>query len=168
MKTRILHADYKIYREYYTGDGRIDILIEDKINKFVIVIENKMLSNVAVKEQRERDSVSKTQLSNYVKFISKNYKEFEVFYILLSFYPQKEEHIGNFIQADYKLLLTVLEEIKTENNIALEYKLLLVSMIKHRFDKQWLLELSNGFEKKKYDLNTLELATNFLSYDSTN
>jgi hypothetical protein len=69
----ILEKEYEIYREYLTNKGRIDLLIEDTKNKFVIVIENKIYADVAVKEVSEEGEIIETQLDNYDDYIDKNY-----------------------------------------------------------------------------------------------
>jgi Holliday junction resolvase-like predicted endonuclease len=159
----ILKANYEIHREFSTKTGRIDILIEDKKNNFVIVIENKLLASISIKEYNEDNTISKTQLHNYINYISAKYKEYKTCYILLSLEPETEIELGEFIQADYSLLLSILKSIETENNIANEYKALLKSITNYKYDKEWLIELSNNFKNNRHigSLNTFELANKY-------
>lgn len=79
----LLKRTYTVYREYSTKNGRIDLLIEDRKNKFVIVIENKLLANISKKEYSVEEKVTRTQLHNYTDYVSKNYKGYNQTFILL-------------------------------------------------------------------------------------
>lgn len=161
----LLKKTYTVYREYSTKNGRIDLLIEDRKNKFVIVIENKLLANISLKEYSEEEKVTKTQLHNYTDYVSKNYKGFSQTFILLSMYPNYEIDINNFIQSDYAILYDILKDVNSENSIIKEYRCLLKSLINYEFDKEWIIEYRNKIlENKKINLlNTFELVNKYIA-----
>lgn len=161
----LLKKTYTIFREYPTKNGRIDLLIEDRKNKFVIVIENKLLANISIKEYSEEEKVTKTQLDNYTDYVTKNYKGFSQTFILLSMYPNYEIDINNFIQSDYVILYDILKEVNSENSIIKEYRCLLKSLINYEFDKEWIIEYSNKIlENKQINLlNTFELVNKYIA-----
>jgi hypothetical protein len=159
----IMKSNYEIHREFFTKTGRIDLLIEDKKNNFVIVIENKVLASIAVKEYSEDKTISKTQLHNYSNFITANYSNFHSSFILLSLYPDTTSELEQFKQTDYTALLEILNETVTDNNIVNDYKILLKSLTNYLYDKEWLIELNNKFKRKSkiYTLNTFEIANKY-------
>jgi hypothetical protein len=159
----ILKSNYEIHREFFTKTGRIDLLIEDKKNNFVIVIENKILANIAVKEYSDDNTISKTQLDNYVDYISTNYVGYKSFFILLSLYPSNEIELEKFIQTEYKILLEILNEIKTYNNIVCDYKILLKSITNYKYNKEELLEFNKKFKNrdKINSLNSFEIINTY-------
>ena len=163
LKNLILKGNYNIHREFFTENGRIDLLIEDKKNNFIIVIENKILADIAIKEYSEDNTISRTQLDNYTNFISSKYFNYKICYILLSLYPDAYINTGKFMQTDYETLFAILNNIKTENNIIKEYKVLLKSLINFQYDKEWLIELNNKLQSKKKinSLNTFEIANRY-------
>lgn len=63
-------------------DGRIDILIEDENN--VIVIENKIKSDINGKVMNENNEILKTQLNNYITYINQTYKNYTPHYFIFS------------------------------------------------------------------------------------
>jgi len=159
----IMKSNYEIHREFFAKTGRIDILIVDKKNNFVIVIENKVLASIAIKEYFEDNTISKTQLHNYSKFISSNYFGFKSCFILLSLYPDTTTELEQFIQTDYNSFLEILNEIDTDNNIVNDYKILLKSITNYQYDKEWLIELNNKLKRKAIvdSLNTFEIANKY-------
>lgn len=167
----ILESNYEIHREFFiraerTEDsGRIDLLIEDRKNKFVVVIENKILAEIAVKEYSEDNEITKTQLHNYSKYISMHYSGYKSCFILLSL-NKEDINLENFQQIDYKNLLELLNTIDSDNNIVNDYKILLQSItnLDDNYDKEWLLDLKNKLNtnlKTKPSLNTFEIANKY-------
>ncbi|MGB3948497.1 MAG: PD-(D/E)XK nuclease family protein [Bacteroidia bacterium] len=165
LSQSILDSNYEIYREFYTKNGRIDLLIEDHKNKFIIVIENKILSNVAIKEYSEDRRVLVTQLDNYRNYVQENYSNYKTCFILLSLNEEEGVETKPFIKTNYKLVLEILDMLETSNNIVVDYKTLLNSIIYDqygRYGKEWLLELHNKIKnKKRISLNTLEIANKY-------
>lgn len=160
----ILKKEYEIIREFNTSDnrGRIDLLITDEINKFVIVIENKILADIGVKEQSEEGNITKTQLHLYEEYVLENiaYKEYKKCFILLSFKSvSAETDLSKFEIAKYEDLLNIIDKIESRNNILIEYKKLLTSLIKGTYDKEELIdlisEIRNGGEPDIYDLELI-------------
>jgi len=156
---------YEISREFPVKDGRIDLLILDITNKFVIVIENKLLASVSVKTSGEESSfeLNKTQLTNYIHFINLKYPNFKKAFILLSYLAiDNPEKYLPFISANYNLLSQVLDEFNFSNdNIFIEYKLLLKSL--GNFNPKELKSLRRNYLStlrgeniSNYNLNSIE------------
>jgi len=156
---------YEISREFPVKDGRIDLLILDITNKFVIVIENKLLASVSVKTSGEESSfeLNKTQLTNYIHFINLKYPNFKKAFILLSYLAiDNPEKYLPFISANYNLLSQVLDEFNFSNdNIFIEYKLLLKSL--GNFNPKELKSLRRNYLStlrgeniSNYSLNSIE------------
>lgn len=86
----------EIFKEKYIGEktkdsgGRIDILIEDKINNSAIIIENKIYA-------REQEN----QLLRYNNFGSKHYKKFLLLYLTLEGNDASDISIGNENNVEY-------------------------------------------------------------------
>jgi len=151
----ILTKNYEIIREHSTDERkRIDLLILDKQNEMVIVIENKILSDVA-----ERDSDDelfeerKTQLDDYRKDIEKKYPTFQKAFILLSF-KEIERDYPPYKICDYKYLFEILHEVKIDNNILSEYELLLHSLV-NGYNKQEIIEHVDNIDQIN-NLTTLQ------------
>lgn len=139
---------YTVEREYSVDNGRIDLFIKDEPNKFVVVIENKILSPISIKESDENDdsTISKTQLTNYYKAINHRFpsKTYKQAFILLSYSEiEKPEKYLPFIFTNYSILSDVLKSIKTNDNIMNEYHSLLDSLGK--FSPEELLNLKRDF-----------------------
>lgn len=98
----------------------IDLLITDNNKKWLIVIENKINSEVS-KNKNGRG----TQLDSYYKYI-KNDSRFKSFenkvYILLSHTDNREYIKNEWIYADYyKVFSSILENCDTNNAIQIDY-----------------------------------------------
>lgn len=169
ITSSIENCTYSTERESPTKDGRIDLLIVDDLEKFVIVIENKILSNI-IKKNGENDFeakenqqiVTKTQLTNYKQHVSKKYSDYNTLFILLS-YTSQDILDDDFVFLNYEFLYEVLKKIEFYDNVLFEYKLLLESLLNIRIDKLAALELGYKFfigKPKKlptfYELNTIK------------
>ena len=154
---------YETVREKSTGNGRMDLFIKDDTQKFVVMIENKILSSVIEKETVDGDedeTVTRTQLTNYKEYINKEYPNYTVLLILLSF-KQQELTDADYEFADYKMINEVLNEIDEQDNVLSEYKILLNTLLNNKINKVAALELGyqlfNNQEKSKPSLYELEL-----------
>ncbi|MBC7587508.1 MAG: PD-(D/E)XK nuclease family protein [Chitinophagaceae bacterium] len=157
------YCTYRTEREKSISNGRMDLLIEDNTQKFVVMIENKILSSVIEKESEENEeeeTITRTQLTNYKEYIRKEYPKHIVLLVLLSF-KQQELINDDFVFADYKMVNEVLNEVDEEDNILSEYKILLNSLLSNKIDKVAALELGyqlfNDQQKSKPSLYELEM-----------
>jgi|ERR1035437_1024238 hypothetical protein len=164
ISTNLTKKNYKVFREHPTENGRIDILISDDINKFNIVIENKLLANISVKEMNEKKEVTKTQLDDYYDFINKKFKEYKNLFFLLSYYTHDDE-INNYEKINYETIYSAIKDIYSEDVVLSEYKSLLTSLITG-IDKQ---EISSALQKVKANssilLNSIEKLNKIISYE---
>lgn len=123
LTDKLRTKNYRIYREKSTSSGRMDLFIVDKVHKFAIVIENKVLANVALKESEEPE-IEKTQLTDYVNYLNEYYQGFDKEYILLSFRkPHKEFFPFRF--KSYESLSAIVEKLSSRDPILTQYRLLL-------------------------------------------
>jgi hypothetical protein len=159
------NKSYKVIREYPTEKGRIDILITDKQNKFNIIIENKLLAEISVKEINEKNEVTKTQLDDYYDYINGKFEGYQNLFLLLSYYSYDEE-INNYFKINYETVYLSLKNIKTDDVILSEYKSLLTSLLTG-VDKNMI---SLSIQKLKNDLpielNTIEKLNKIISYET--
>ena len=165
LKQKLLSRRYKIFREFHTGNGRIDLLIRDEFNKLIIVIENKVFANIGAKDFDEEKNVTSTQLDLYKNYFLKNdkYKNWDKVFILLSYKDIEDFNDTNFELINYETLFKVLNKVNFKDNIVKDYLILLHSLTKNIYDKSWLIEQSNFIKSKKgnINLNTLETINNF-------
>lgn len=155
---KIKQKKYIIEREKSTGKGRIDILIYDKENEFVIVIENKLLASISLAKGEIEGDVSLTQLNNYKEYIENTFKNYQKLYIILS-YRLIDNVYAPFEVASYQYLYEVIKAIDLPNVILEEYKLLLHSIINNINNKEWLIETASNIlnnKDKQVSFNTLE------------
>lgn len=154
LSENILKRNYTIEREWVIEKGRIDLFIEDKINRFLIIIENKLLATVANKTE-ENDSVTKTQLTNYQEYANTSfYDGYTKVFILLS-YRKLEEEYPPFVKVDYEYLNDViLKDNDSSDQILNDYKILLHSLSSP--DKISLRKNLYKINNNK-DLNTINL-----------
>ena len=107
--------DIDIYRE----KDNIDLLLVDKNNKTVIVVENKVWA-----------SESEEQLAKYEKIIEKNdnYKNYEKFYIFLT--PNLDiASDEKWLLADYKMIRDAILHTKKEASLSAKTEIVLDSYI---------------------------------------
>lgn len=150
----ILKMNYTIEREFKIEKGRIDLFIVDKINNFLIIIENKILAGVADKTG-ENDGVAQTQLTIYQEYTNKNiYNAYDKVFIVLS-YRKLDKEYPPFIKVDYEYLNdVVLKDKESSDQVLNDYKILLHSISsnnKVRLRKD-LYKINNN-----KDLNTINL-----------
>ncbi len=163
----IKKRNYKIEREYSCKNGRIDLFIKDDTNKFVVVIENKILSPVSSKDSEDDGSASinKTQLTNYYKSINKRFpsRTYKQAYILLSYSEiEDSDKYLPFHFTDYSNLIEILNShSNSDDNILIEYRLLLNTLKK--FNPEELLNLKRDSSSylysgkiKNQSLNSIE------------
>ena len=159
----IRKKNYYIYREYSVKNGRMDILILDTVNKFAIVIENKLLASVSEKEQLEEDEgINKTQLDLYLDHITKFHASYQKLFILLSYKkvdPPDKYH--PFVSVDYNLLYQIINHFEIDDNILIEYKLLLRAITTNIYSAEkelfrQIYSLSQNSNSKIQNLNSLE------------
>lgn len=155
--SKVRDNKYQIQREVSTGDGRIDLLIFDNTNKFVIVIENKLLSTVSKYEIiAEDEAIIKTQLDKYENYINSFYSDYDKVFILLSFINQQVDYYP-FISADYENIYTVLTIVDSDDQIIDEYRLLLHSLINNIIDKESLIKSAKALNTNAIiSLNRIE------------
>jgi hypothetical protein len=132
IKESILRKKYFIKREKLVkvGNkrGHIDLFIFDEINKFTITIENKIHAGIASFEQEEKDD-AKSQLDLYYKYVSKKYKRYNNYFMLLTFQPL-EIDVASFQLVELKDMYEILMKYNVDDNILKEYKLMLFAMIR--------------------------------------
>ncbi len=126
LSKKILEETYTTYREYRISNGRIDLFILDSKEKFVIVIENKILAGIG--ESFDEDEIKVTQLEKYEKWCEENYTEYIRLYILLNF-SNPDYKISLFDRISYKQVYDILKILKSDDNIFDEYLLLLDSLL---------------------------------------
>lgn len=165
LKAKLFSKKYKIEREFHTGKGRIDLLIKDDINKFIIVIENKVYAGIAEKDFDEEKNVTATQLDLYKNYFTNKdkYENYDKVFILLSYKDIEEFEDNLFELVNYDTLFKILNQVNFQDTIAKDYLILLYGLTKNIHDKNWLIEQSNYIksEKGNLNLNVLETINNF-------
>jgi len=117
--------DVNVYREYNFNEyGRIDILIEDQGNEFLILIENKLYSKEG-KNQTNRYWEAINQ-----KFDASKYPDKNRLLIFLSPDGLNAEN-ENFINISYQVLIDTVNELIKENNMPIETKRILANYMKN-------------------------------------
>lgn len=158
------NKNYNVFREVFTGKGRIDLLINDNKNKFNIVIENKLLSDISVKEYYD-SKASKTQLDEYCEYINLKYSDYTNVFLFLSYYDLDSELI-NYEKITYDLIFKILKNISSNDIIYSEY-LSLLSTIIHGIDKQQINQLLNKIENnQEINLNSIEILNKLIDYEN--
>ncbi|MCG9909916.1 MAG: PD-(D/E)XK nuclease family protein [Flavobacteriales bacterium] len=148
ISDNLIKKNYKVLREYPTEKGRIDILITDKINKFNIVIENKLLAEITVKEINEKSEITKTQLDDYYEYINSKFPDYKNLFFLLSYYSYEEELI-NYEAINYETVYLALKTTTSDDVVLTEYKSLLTSLL-------------TGIDKRSISLSIQKVRNNFL------
>jgi len=122
LQSYIYLAEKKRELNIYREKDNIDLLIEDKQNKVVIVIENKVNS----KE-------SKDQLKKYAEKIDKTYKGYRQYFVYLTKRGDKTETAGdnnNWMIRSYQDIVDIIEEIlKRDNELSLKTIMILENYI---------------------------------------
>ena len=153
---------YTIEREKSVGNGRMDIFISDPVQKFLIVIENKIYAEVGRRDAVDETERPITQLKIYRNFVEHNYKSYKKLFILLSYTPIEEDH-SPFIFTDYKNLYTILNSTTTDDTIVEQYKLLLHSLVHNITNKRATFEKIKSVQTNNdMDLNALEIINGVL------
>lgn len=136
LSSKIFKRTYTLSREFSIPNGRLDILIKDEEEKFIIIIENKLLAAIGSKfigkagetENLDEDRVSITQLQIYEEWCNATYPAYSKFFILLNLATETEISTA-FNNVSYTQLFNVLKNCKTEDNILEDYVLLLDSIL---------------------------------------
>lgn len=128
---KIKKKTYTVEREFHIRNnnysGRIDLFIKDSTEKFVIIIENKVLAEIGLETNRENEDETKiTQLEKYKAWCEKEYFEYSRLYLLLSFNNLDDI---SYEQISYEQLYDNLKKVKYRDNILNEYLLLLKSIL---------------------------------------
>jgi hypothetical protein len=108
--------------------GRIDLFIFDEKEKFIIIIENKILSEIGEKLLNEENSSLINQLEKYQNWCKETYINYTKLFILLNF-QNTDEDVFSFEKVSYKQLYDNLKKINSTDNIFDEYLLLLNSVL---------------------------------------
>lgn len=127
LAARLQRGRYTVEREKSANGGRIDLFIQDREHKTVLVLENKVLATVGERYDPEDTEVTISQLETYKRYVTKNYPDWSRYYLLLS-YQAIEHDIAPFIFADYKTLEASLSGIDIPDPILSEYRLLLYAL----------------------------------------
>ena len=110
--------DITIYRE----KDNIDLLIVDKTNKIIFVIENKVYANERV------DGDDGGQLVKYEKNINKNYKDYDKYHIFLTIDLQKPSQ-ESWLVANHQMVADVIENILNTKELTQKSKIVLESYV---------------------------------------
>jgi hypothetical protein len=125
---KVAKRTYTVEREYRIPSGRIDLFILDESQKFVIIIENKILSGIGEIIGKDENLGTSNQLKKYEDWCKKNYVNYSYLFILLN-YSNNEENIYSFEKISYKQLYSFLQEFKSNDNVFEEYLRLLNSIL---------------------------------------
>lgn len=129
----IRECHYHISIEYHTHTNRkrdlcnkrVDLIIEDNINQWVIVIENKVFSHVHADSKSGRD-----QLAIYADYCQHSFPDYKKQYILLSHCDNKSYALKNdWIYADYYIVMKSLLKYGVKNGIVRDYLQTLYSLL---------------------------------------
>ena len=117
--------EVNVYREYnFSEYGRIDILIEDMDNNFLILLENKLYSKEG-KNQTNRYWEAANKKFDPTKYSDKNR-------ILLFLSPDGlNAENENFINISYQVLVDTVKELLEENNMPSETHRILTNYMKN-------------------------------------
>ncbi len=133
LSKKIFKKSYTVYREHKisTGkmSGRIDLFILDEKEKYVIIIENKILAEIGETIDEDENSIKVTQLEKYEKWCKETYPNYTRLYILLN-YSNNANDTSLFEKISYKQLYDSLTtDLKFTDNILEDYLLLLKSLL---------------------------------------
>lgn len=168
IEENLLKKKYSITREFFVGNGRIDLLIKDETNKFVIVIENKVLANISSKKFEDdiENTIIKSQLDLYREYFNRSkFQNWEKIFFLISYKNIDNFEDTNFEFLDYKTLYTILKKVQTSDNIWKEYLTLLHCLTNRIYDKHWLIIESRKIinNEKNINLNIFETIKYFIN-----
>ena len=86
---KIIKKSYSVYREHKISigkmSGRIDLFILDEKEKYVIIIENKILAEIGETIDEDDNSIKVKQLEKYEKWSRETYPNYTRLYILLNY-----------------------------------------------------------------------------------
>ncbi len=130
---KILKKSYTVYREHKISigkmSGRIDLFILDEKEKYVIIIENKILAEIGETIDEDENSIKVTQLEKYEKWCKETYPNYTRLYILLN-YSNNASDTSLFEKISYAQLYDSLTtDLKFTDNILEDYLLLLNSLL---------------------------------------
>ncbi len=152
--SKIKKRKYTLHREFPVSinsrKGRIDLLIKDSINKFVIVVENKIFASVSI------DDEDYSQLDLYRDFVNKHYSTYSRVFIIIS-HREIDRNFNNYVIGNYNDLYTILKKYDIDDNILIDYKMLLYSINNNIDNKKEIVRRVNSIKNNKIkSLNTLE------------
>lgn len=146
---------YDITVEYHTRSSRkkdlcnkrVDLLVEDPVNRWVIAIENKIFSHV------HSDSKSgRNQLEIYADHCQRNFPDYKKRHILLSHCDNETYALkNNWAYADYYTVMKSLLKYGKENGVARDYLQTLYSLL---------------FNGEQFDTRTYHEGTSLCQYYS--
>jgi len=118
----ISRRNYNIYREEPTkglkngnDKKRIDLLVVDDKNKWCIVIENKINSEVHYRNKY-------SQLDPYYSYCEKRYKGYDKIYILLSYNTKNQNYVkGDWIYVNYYRVFKSLLKYYSKDSLIRDY-----------------------------------------------
>lgn len=109
------YSDLEVYREYTIDNGRrIDILMESRNNKVILIIENKIWSG-------EGDN----QLEDYKKYIDEKYIDYSRIFLYLTPEKERKEKYKGYTHITYNTIYKIINNILHDNQIKLEIRALL-------------------------------------------
>lgn len=150
---------YLVEREKAFASGRIDLLISDAKNRFVVLIENKVFSPVRLRDPSREGEVTNTQLDEYRAYIDRTYKGYRKIFTLLS-YIEPDDPPGDFVCVDYRNLYRCLAGLNVKDVVLSEYRLLLLAVLERGVSKELLMSLLDrdvgSLRFSRFFLNDLE------------
>lgn len=109
------YSDLEVYREYTIDNcRRIDILMESRNNKVILIIENKIWSG-------EGDN----QLEDYKKYIDEKYIDYSRIFLYLTPENEIKEKYKDYTHITYNTIYKIINNILHDNQIKLEIRALL-------------------------------------------
>lgn len=109
------YSDLEVYREYTIDNcRRIDILMESRNNKVILIIENKIWSG-------EGDN----QLEDYKKYIDEKYIDYSRIFLYLTPEKERKEKYKGYTHITYNTIYKIINNILHDNQIKLEIRALL-------------------------------------------
>lgn len=165
ISDNLIKKNYKVLREYPTEKGRIDILITDKVNKFNIVIENKLLAEISVKEINDKNEITKTQLDDYYEYINSKFPDYKNLFFLLSYYSYEEELI-NYEAINYETIYLALKTTTSDDVVLNEYKSLLTSLLTGIDKRSISLSIQKVKNNFPIELNSIEKLNKIITYET--
>ena len=109
------YSDLEVYREYTIDNGRrIDILMESRNNKVIIIIENKIWSG-------EGDN----RLEDYKKYIDEKYIDYSRIFLYLTSEKERKEQYKGYTHITYNTIYKIINNLLQDNQIKLEIRTVL-------------------------------------------